>query len=122
MLAGHRPAALRGETLMGALRIEDLEPNRLRAMLRHWRHAPQRMYRERPIVALAAIGQGRADGRITPEEESIVLGKLLTHWALTSTLAAAVGCAAGPTRHFERGEGPGDRQISTRTRRASWQI
>ena len=31
------------------------------------------------------------EGKITPEEESTVIGKLLTHWALWSTLAAASG-------------------------------
>ena len=63
------------------------------------------MYRARPIVAFATIGQGRADGKITPEEESTVLGKLLTHWALTSTLEAAAGCAAPqpPGDPFQRG-------------------
>jgi hypothetical protein len=46
-------------------------------------------------VVFAAIGQGRVDGRITPEEESVVIGKLLSHWALWSTLQAAAGCASG---------------------------
>ena len=60
------------------------------------------MYKARPIMAFAAIGQGRAEGKITPEEESVVLGKLLTHWALTSTLEAAAGCASGDTLRHRR--------------------
>ena len=70
----------------------------MRRLLARWRTAPEEMYRTRPIVAFAAIGQGRADDRISPEEESVVLGKLLTHWALRSTLQAAAGCAQGALR------------------------
>jgi hypothetical protein len=53
------------------------------------------MYQSRPIVVFAVIGQGRADGRITPEEESTVTAKLLSHWAVWSTLQAAAGCSSG---------------------------
>jgi hypothetical protein len=95
MLADHRPPALRGRSLREALDTDELQPDRLRALLGHWRRAPQQMYRTRPIVVFAAIGQGRIDGRITPEEESAVIGKLLSHWALWSTLQAAAGCASG---------------------------
>ena len=69
--------------------------------LRRWARqgtVPQEMYEASPVLAFAAIGQGRADGRITPEEESAILGKLLTHWALKSTLQALAGCAARPVR------------------------
>jgi hypothetical protein len=68
------------------------------------------MYDARPIVVFAAIGQGRADSKISPEEESVVLGKVLTHWALRSTLQSAAGCARGAPEDL----------ISTR--RTSWQI
>jgi hypothetical protein len=89
ILAGHRPAALRGAAVAEALDLEELRPVKLQALLKHWRNAPQDMYSARPIVAFAAIGQGRADGTISPEEESTVIGKLLSHWALESTLDAA---------------------------------
>ena len=42
------------------------------------------------------IGQARADGRITPEDESALLSKLLTHWALRATLNMSEICAATP--------------------------
>jgi hypothetical protein len=91
-LVNHRPPALKGASLIEALDLEELMPARLRALLGYWRRVPQHMYRIRPIVAFAAIGQGRADGRITPEEESTVIGKLLSYWALESTLQAADRC------------------------------
>jgi hypothetical protein len=95
LLIGHRPAALRGRSLKEALDTDELQPSALRAHLEHWRQSPQEMYRSRPIVVFAAIGQGRIDGKISPEEESTVIGKLLSHWALWSTLQAAAGCASG---------------------------
>jgi hypothetical protein len=93
VLIHHRPAALRGRSLREAMDTDEVQPARLRDLLRRWRQEPQDMYRTRPIVVFAAIGQGRVDGRITPEEESAVIGKLLSHWALWSTLQAAAGCA-----------------------------
>jgi hypothetical protein len=95
VLIHHRPAALRGRSVREALDTDELQPARLRTLLGRWRQAPQHMYQARPIVVFAAIGQGRVDGRITPEEESTVIGKLLSHWALWSTLQAAAGCASG---------------------------
>jgi hypothetical protein len=95
VLLHHRPQALRGRTVLEALDTDELQPSRLRALLNGWRRAPEDMYRTRPIVVFAAIGQGRVDGRITPEEESAVIGKLLTHWAVWSTLQSAASCASG---------------------------
>lgn len=98
VLVNHRPPMLRGRTLREAFDTAELRPARLRALLARWRSAPQAMYQARPTVVFAAIGQGRADGTITPEEESVVVGKLLTHWALMSTLAASAVCVARPAR------------------------
>ena len=122
LLIHHRPAALRGHYLFEVLDLQDLHPARLRSHLQYWRSQPEEMYKARPILAFAAIGQGRSDGKITPEEESLVLGKLLTHWALTSTLEAAAGCASGDShasQNFHRVERK--EPISTTTRRPSWQ-
>jgi hypothetical protein len=114
LLAEHRPPSLQGRSLAEALDVAEIKPARLRELLARWRRAPWRMYRERPIVVFAAIGQGRADGTITPEEESTVLGKTLTHWALITTLDAAAGCAAKPAHRCTCGGGANrNRQIST---------
>jgi hypothetical protein len=95
LLLDHCPPALRGHSLAEALDRDELHPERLRALLGHWRRKPEHMYRARPVVVFAAIGQGRVDGSITPEEESTVIGKLLSYWAVWSTLQAAAGCAGG---------------------------
>jgi hypothetical protein len=89
ILTTHRLPALRGASLPEALDLPELLPARLRVLLQRWQTAPQGMYSIRPIVALAAIGQGRADGNISPEQESTVFGKLLSHWALQSNLQSA---------------------------------
>jgi hypothetical protein len=120
LLIHHRPAALRGKSLTEALDLEELWPVRLRSHLQHWRSEPQDMYRARPIVVFATIGQGRADGKITPEEEHTVLGKLLTHWALTSTLEAAAGCASQTPDDASGWTIKQDEPIPTTTRRAPW--
>lgn len=100
VLINHRPPKLEGRSLREALDTAEVRPARLRQLLARWRQFPQEMYDARPTVVFAAIGQGRADGTIAPEEESAVLGKILTHWALMSTLQAAEGCAARPVRKF----------------------
>jgi hypothetical protein len=121
MLIMHqRLEALRGKSLTAVLDLEELWPVRLRSHLQRWRSEPQEMYRARPIVAFATIGQGRADGKITPEEENTVLGKLLTHWALTSTLEAAAGCTIpGPPNRASQWGIKHDEPLTT-TRRTSW--
>jgi hypothetical protein len=92
VLVNHRPAALRGKTLAEALDLPQRQPARLRMLLDLWRVVPRHMYEIAPTMVFAVIGQGRVDNRITPEEESVVVGKLLSHWALQSTLQAAANC------------------------------
>jgi hypothetical protein len=92
LLVNHRPDALQGRSMAEALDLSNRQPARLRALLHRWRRSPREMYEAPPTIAFAVIGQGRVDGSITPEEESVVVGKLLNHWALQSTLQAAANC------------------------------
>lgn len=98
VLVHHRPALLRGRSLTEALNLGERLPSRLRALLTRWRVAPEEMYQARPTIVFAAIGQGRAEGKISPEEENAVLAKLLTHWAVQSTLHASASCGVIPVR------------------------
>jgi hypothetical protein len=120
VLLNHRPAALKGKSLIESLDIGQLRPARLRFLLNRWRTSPQEMYQARPIVVFAAIGQGRADGKITPEEESTVIGKLLTYWAVWSTLQAAAGCAGKPL-HWQVCEACAKNKRISTTRSILWQ-
>ncbi|MGA9725053.1 MAG: hypothetical protein WBQ86_21535 [Candidatus Binatus sp.] len=101
VVTNHRPQALRGDSIIEAMDTAELHPHHLRALMHRWRTSPQEMYRARPIVAFAVIGQGRVDGGISPEEESTVVGKLLSYWALQSTLQAAGRCASTAARQCE---------------------
>jgi hypothetical protein len=125
VLVNHRPPALRGESLREALELEEFRPARLSALIASWRARPRGMYTVRPLLAFAAIGQGRAENTISPEEESTVLAKLLTHWALRSTLDAAAGCAAKQAHRLNPkvcacGGWKQIEQNSTITRSMSW--
>jgi hypothetical protein len=94
VLVEHRPATLRGRTLTQALQVSQRQPARLAALYRLWRLMPERMYRAPPSLAFAVIGQARSDSRLSPEDEAVLLGKLLAHWALTSTLEVSSTCAS----------------------------
>jgi len=86
LLANHRPALLRGASLPQALQVDQRQPAYLALLFRLWQRKPERMYDASPVLVFAVIGQARADGILSPEHESILLGRLLTHWALRNTL------------------------------------
>ena len=93
LLVNHRPRSLRGRSLAEVLKVEGRQPVRLRSLFRTWRRLPAPMYRAPPSLVFAVLGQARADGQLSPEDESLLLGKLLTHWALRSTLEVSAACA-----------------------------
>ena len=45
------------------------------------------------IIKRPLLRQARASGSLSPEDESELLGRLLTHWALRSTLDTSELCA-----------------------------
>jgi hypothetical protein len=109
LLMAHRPRSLRGRTVREALAANEREPGHLERFYRDWSAAPREMYRASPSLVFAVIGQARASGRATPEDESHLLAKLLTHWALAVTLQQASRCAwssgqraIGIARHARR--------------------
>jgi hypothetical protein len=93
LLINHRPQSLRGKSLGQVLAVAERQPVHLQAIFDQWRRSPAQMWRTPPALAFAVIGQARADGRLSPEAESRLVGRLLTHWALRSTLDMSVICA-----------------------------
>jgi hypothetical protein len=93
LLINHRPPSLRGRSLVEVLNVAERQPARLQKLFSTWRRNPGPMYRAPPSLVFAVLGQARADGRLSPEDESELLGKLLTHWALRSTLDVSAACA-----------------------------
>ena len=98
LLVHHRPRTLRGRSLVEALEVQNRQPAMLGTLYRAWSREPFRMYRAPPTLVFAVIGQARADGRMSPEQESAILAKLLTHWALRSTLDVSAACSLQTSR------------------------
>jgi hypothetical protein len=96
VLVNHRPKALRGRTLIEVMDLAPRQPARLAALYRQWGSNPPDMYRAPPTLVFAALGQARADGGISPEDESALLSKLLTYWAVRATVNTTELCAAVP--------------------------
>ena len=69
----------------------------LRAAISIGTRNPSDMYRASPSLVFAVIGQARSDGKISPEDESTLLCKLLTFWALRATVNMSEICAAAPS-------------------------
>ncbi|MEW5755933.1 MAG: hypothetical protein AB1810_06475 [Pseudomonadota bacterium] len=98
LLTHHRPKRLRGKSLVEVLNVQSRQPARLAALYQAWSQEPAQMYRAPPTLVFAVIGQARADGQMSPEQESKILARLLTHWALSSTLNVSAACAARPAQ------------------------
>ncbi len=96
VLINHRPKALRGRNLIEVMDLAPRQPARLATLYRQWGSNPADMYRAPPALVFAVIGQARADGGISAEDESALLSKLLTYWALRATVNTSELCAAIP--------------------------
>jgi hypothetical protein len=98
LLVNHRPARLRGHSLPEVMRTATHRPERLAMLFTAWSADPAAMYRAEPTIVFAVIGQARADQRLSPEDESTLIGRLLTFWALKTTLDTSYECAVSGTR------------------------
>lgn len=93
LLVNHRPKALKGKSLIEAMVVEERQPECLGAYYQRWQNFPTEMRDTPPSLALAVIGQAKADGKMSPEDESQALASLLTYWALHSTIDIKTICA-----------------------------
>jgi hypothetical protein len=92
LIADHRPKALRGAALGGVLASPALRPPALRAQLAAWKARPHLVETAGPCHVFAVLGQARADNQISPEGEAQALSRLLTYWALKSSLETTAHC------------------------------
>ncbi len=102
LLLGHRPASLGGRSLGEALYLPDRRPESLLAQFGVWQRSPAQAARVSPALAFAVVGQARAAGRLAPEPESRLLGNLLTHWAVRSSLDVSALCASAAQGRSQR--------------------
>jgi len=96
LLATHRPAALRGRSITDALDVRHRQPAHLRTLFQAWSRDPARLYDARPSLVFAVVGQARAAGWLTPEDEGVLIARALTYWALRATLDTSFACATAP--------------------------
>lgn len=94
VLINHRPRALRGRSLMEVMNIHERQPALLASHWRSWSKDRQKMLTAPPSLVFAVLAQARLMGALNPEAESDLVDKLLTHWALRSTLDTTALCAA----------------------------
>ena len=102
LLINHRPKLLRGNSLKEVMPLQERRPERLAAYYQAWRSSPAQMRLAPPSLVFAAIGQAKADGKMSPEEESSTLASLLTYWAARSALDTSEICAKLPTAQQRR--------------------
>jgi hypothetical protein len=90
-LLAHRPPTLGGRALGDLMPGADRTPANL-ALLTGPMHRDGGLHTAPPTVAFAAIAQARMDGRMSPEQESLVTTRLLKRWAVETTLAERPAC------------------------------
>ncbi len=93
LLAGHRPAELRGRTLPEVLTVSTRAPTELTRLFSAWSEAPAEMYRARPTLVSQCSDKRAPMAVFSPEDESVLIGKLLTFWALKTVLDTSYECA-----------------------------
>jgi hypothetical protein len=94
VLLDHRPASLGGTSLREAVALPDRAPDRLLQHWKKWMADPSLIRAAPPTLLFAVLARARVTGKLSPEKESHLLGKLITYWALRSTLDVAELCAA----------------------------
>lgn len=81
LVAEHRSKTI-PTTLLAIFPYRQRQPDQLRALYTQWRANPKQMVAAAPSLAFAVIGQAKADGLLSAPQESKLLMRLLTGWAL----------------------------------------
>ena len=89
VLAEHRPAALRGAALGEVVAEDGRSPDALVARFERWQQRPDEIRSAPPTIVFAVFARARISGRLDPETEERLLGRLITGWAVNSTFAPA---------------------------------
>lgn len=96
------PSALRGRSLLEALRVHQRTPERLMAVWNQYQKQPGRWHELPPTLAFAAISQARVEGQLSPEGESRLISRLLLEWAVKSSLATSARLSREPRTMHSR--------------------
>ena len=99
VLLRHRGRQTGGLTVADLFPQQACRPRRLLQLYDDWGGDVATMARQPPTLAFAAIGQAKFAGLLTPEQESDLLSRLLTIWAVRSSLAGTrPGTDTSPAR------------------------
>lgn len=82
MVANHQPESIKGKALKEIFPYQQRQPQQLQETYNRWCSSKKLMYAAPPSLVFGVIGQAKADGKITANEESRILTQMLTHWAL----------------------------------------
>jgi hypothetical protein len=93
LICNHRPPALHGVPLRAALTHPNRTPDRLAALGQLGLRKPSELRSRRPAAAIAALGQARWRGELSPKAEGDIVARLLTFWALRATFDLSAICA-----------------------------
>jgi hypothetical protein len=85
LLLSHQPIALGGRSLLQVLRADRRSSEHIDRVWRNVRDRRLQLYALPPTLSLAAIGQARSSGQISPNQESQLISRLLLEWAVRSS-------------------------------------
>lgn len=82
LVVRHQPPTVPGRSLLSLFPYGDRQPAQLRQLYARWRAKPALFPTAAPSLVFAVVGQAKADGRLSARDESRLLMRLLTQWAL----------------------------------------
>ena len=82
LVLGHRPPSLRGQRVADIFPTAGRRPEDLRAHYIAWQQHPLQREQVAPSLVFAVVGQAKADGRISTNDEVSILSHMLERWAL----------------------------------------
>ncbi|MFD3003161.1 hypothetical protein ACFS7Z_22550 [Pontibacter toksunensis] len=92
LVVNHRPKSVKGQALKEIFPVADRQPAHLQKLFQRWRYASKLMDSAAPTLVFAVLGQAKSDGNLSTVEETHLLQRLLTRWALIRSLHH---CGAG---------------------------
>ncbi len=92
LVVNHKPRSLRGYKLKDVFPVQERQPARLQKLFKQWRYAPKLMYTASPTLVFAVLGQAKSDGNLSTVEETMLLQRMLTRWAMRRSQQPC-GCA-----------------------------
>ena len=96
LVINHRPKSLRGKALKEVFPVQERQPVHLQKRYKRWKYHPTLMETADPTLVFAVLGQAKSDGNISTVEETHLLQRMLTRWAMIRSQHAC----GGSNRHM----------------------